>query len=383
MSDSNDGLALDGHIWKPRAQILMGPGGDFDVGSPPQDVIPWCLSFRVQKRNWFSAGRIEATFALWGNPDFAPDFWALNNSINIDVRVEFLNSDTGDSSFHTLIRGIVDKIEMDMVRGKVKVTGRDFFSFLTDTRVVMSKDEMRIKDVVREYAALHGLTPVFDDGVDGDYGRVQGADDKLDWASLGDLAPQLTKADLLCSFAQQTGASMFVEGTNLYFITHPDGEAYPLVAPQPTYEGGVTRLSPTNATGLSLEHDLVLAGHNHQFYLAVNRTDLAQNNVYKAGEDGEDGKTIVHGTQWANKKDEHASDTAQHQLDELMAHEFKIDWTVAGPQLVDMTLRDVINFSGTNSPWDGEYMVDTIEHSLDFRRGFNTHVTGRRPADKT
>ena len=389
MSGSTDpttlanGFAQNSGVWFPRFQVFIDKAGVGDPTATPATLVPTALSAQVQKSNWYQADRHKITFALYADPAYGPAFWLQNGDLSLDtlsilVQISF---DAG-ATYTEVFRGFVDKLIIDPIKGIVTLSGRNIIGFLIDFRPVYFDTNPSVGQVLTDIFKNAGLgPPTFDPGFPSDqpYGRQFN-----DEQSSGSTAHHstLNPMDVAMAICQQVGGTMYEIQGQTHFKLEIDGNndfTFLIQVSQPTYEDGVTKLSPSNVTSLTLEHDLNIS--QWQWYMqAVNydNTGKADGNTVNYPPDNVGAAlSKPFPLQSANKNQNDNTQYAQSMYEEYMMHEFIIVAKVGGPQLINLKLSDKIGINGFGDPVDGWFAIDSIEHSIDFNRGYVGTVRAR------
>jgi hypothetical protein len=80
----------------------------------------------------------------------------------------------------------------------------------------------------------------------------------------------------------------------------------------------------------------------------------------------------------ANMSSEDSKTFARNKHNEFMLHEWVVTATVAGPQILKLKPTAVLNVLGMgNNIMGGYYQFDSIEHQIDFHRGYKGILRGK------
>jgi hypothetical protein len=377
-------FANTGDVWKPRFRVFIGAQGVYAPGTAAdQDVSSIALSAMVQKQNWYQADRHKVVLSLWGNEQFGYEFWSGFQTMSILVDIGF--EINGSINYTEVFRGYTDKVVIDAVKGTVTLTGRNALGFLTDFKEVNFFPEQTIGEILTTVITETGLPAPDLSGIgnvaDQTYGRYWPSDGTKNTGTPGQNAT-LNPMDVVTAICQQYGIYFYEQQGQIFFtLEQVQGDTgFMAFAPQPTYQlPGVTKLSPSNCTSLTFEHDLNISQWN--WYMQATNYDakgmaLGNGAQYPPENVGADHAKAFH-LQSANKTADDNLTYAQSAYTEFTLHEWIVVAKVAGPQILGLMLNNLIEVQGTGTIMDGDYMIDSIEHQIDFNRGYIGTVKGR------
>lgn len=365
-----------GGVWKPRFEVFLGPGVQ-DPTYPPDLQVYSALTAKCQKNNFYQADRFSCTFALWQYQEEGPDFWSSFDSLSVLIKIGFPDNGVPMTE---VFRGFADKVQLDFVKGVVTLSGRNTLCLLIDEHMNVTHRDETIGDVLKAaFEKAHMAAPIFEPGFPADQPWGRYYNDVRTSTSTG-AQSQINPMDLAMSVCQQVGATMWeVEGV-VHFGMGDGGKYYVVIAPQPTYEGGVTKLSPSNATSLVVEHDLEFSQWTHQIY-SISAQPNGKNDLAKYPEEDNLADNGVvkkpHFLYLANRTPEDNAQHAHAAYNEMMYHEWIVTYKVAGPQILDMSPQDKVEVVGTGDIIDGGYQIMSIEHQISFDRGYQGIVKGQ------
>lgn len=386
----SDNIANTSHVWKPRLRVTVGEEGVRDPTAAPNTVVPTALSAQTLKSNWYQADRHKVTFSLWDDPAFGYAFWAKFNSMSIMVEIAF----EGVVDYTEVFRGFVDKVVIDTIKGIVTCTGRNVLGLLIDARMIQFTPNPTVGDLINqifEQAHLHApdLSAIPDVA-----GQPTGRE-FLDEQIVGSVSDKslLNPMDLLHTLCTNYGLTMSEDGGVVHFFkeVNENGDiAFTAIAPQPTYEQstasagnvmatGVTKLSASNCTQLILEHDLNISEWNWVMVPvnSDNAGEVTADNDYPNGINLSDPLTKPYPIHSANKNAADNAAYGQSMYQEFKLHEYALTAKVSGPQIIGLKLNQQIALEGTGTIVDGWFALDSIEHAIDFQRGYTGTVKGR------
>ena len=212
---------------RPRLQVVADGaaiGGVFEA-----DVV---------SNNHFAADRFHLGIAVSADPAGAAGLMGRAGQV-VDVRVSL---DDG-AGFTSLVKGEVDQVRLDAIRGVLRVEGRDLSARLMETRTAEMFANRTAGDIARELAGRHGLAAdvAQTSGLVG-RGWMQGRER----VGLGHHSRLPSEWDVLVALAGFEGVDVWVEGETLHF--------------RRGVPAGPVVLTPAAVSGLRLERSLTLAG---------------------------------------------------------------------------------------------------------------------------
>ena len=373
MSGTASAFSTTPGVHKPRLRVSVGAGGVHDAGATPDQVVTTALTATCQKSNWYQADQHKVTFALFGDPMFDYHFWTKFTTMSIMVEIAFLD----ELDYTEVFRGFVDAITIDCMKGIVTCEGRNIIGLLTDSTLVNFSVNTTIGDILTaQWTSAGAPAPVFDDGFPADqiYGRYWPTDDSKTTSGLGHQST-LTPVDLAAQICMAVGANMYEIGGITHFAPNAaNGQpafTYVALVPQPEYQGqvagagigGVTKLSPSNATSLVVKHNLTLSQWGY-YSVGVNYDSSGKatgNTSYfpDKGTQPYPKPLIAHSV---NKTDNDNAQYVKSIYSEFVMHEWNVTYKVGGPQIIGMKLTDYFGLEGMDPVVDGWFAIDTIEN---------------------
>lgn len=382
---------------KPRMRVKVGEGGMLNVAAVPNEIITFPLSANCMRSNFFAADRFKIVCSLYADPNQSSNFWADFDSINVSLEINFEGYPGLD--WTQVFRGVGDKLDFDLHKGTVTITGRNFAALMIDTTLqAASKDPM--EKVINDIAARHNLkTKIEGVPAEATYGSVVG-DDKVA-GSLGFQTNKIGEWDLLSAYAQQLGNVVYELNGVLYFVpsnTKGIGEGFAAgvnwecLAPTPVFNndvvggagtatgvgaGHVTRLMPSNSIALKATHDFQFSQYT-QSVAVHHKHHIPETVVLKFPADEAlpaDLPIKRFYFEMQNKTDEDAKQTLQNYHNVMNFREWLLEWKIAGPDYLTMDVVDTVTVTGTASQIDGLYGVSSIEFDIS-ERGFTQTIKG-------
>ncbi len=308
------------------------------------------MNVHVQSNSFLGADRFRVSVV------FDPTSYNVWEVDEIDVIINVCV----DSVWQELIRGPVDKVEVDLGTTLLHVDGRDMTARLIEAQTQETFENQTASEVANTLASRRGLTPnvtptttLIGRNYGGDHARV----------TLNQYSSMTTEWDLLTKLAYTEGFDVWVDGQVLNF-------APPLAAASPVV------VRPTDCQSIRLDRALALsAGLNVTVKSWDCRAHASVSQI--AGTGGDDsGQSFVlvkpNLTAWD------AAQLAQRVYDQMSqnARVVTIEW----PGEVDIKPRQGLQLTETNTDFDGQYVVTSIERALSFDRGFTETVQARVPS---
>ena len=308
------------------------------------------VGVNVQSNSFLGADRFRVSLV------FDPTSYYVWESDDIDVTV----SVCVDSVWQELIRGPVDKVEVDLETALIHVDGRDMTARLIEAQTQETFENQTASDVANTLASRRGLTPnvtptttLIGRNYGGDHARV----------TLNQYSSMTTEWDLLTKLAYNEGFDVWVDGQILNF-------APPLTVASPVV------VRPTDCQSIRLDRALALsAGLNVTVKSWDCRAHASVSQLAGAGENDSSQSFVIvkpNLTAWD------AAQLAQRVYDQMSqnARVVTIEW----PGELTIKPRQSLLLADTNTDFDGQYVVTSIERALSFGRGFTETLQARIPS---
>lgn len=334
------------------------------------------LSFEVEKRSHFTVDIWELELEYWKQPEgLDVTYWADAIGVIVELKIGTLqdSQDVGaaPSAIVSLIIGQVDDVDLDPIRGIIKLHGRSLAAKFIDTKTTNKWLNKTASQIVTMLAQGQDLTPnvtptkvpvghYYDD----DY---------------ADLSRSISEWELLTFLAQREGFECYVTGTTLFFGPQtPDPNPF-AVWMQLDTEGNVW----SNALRLSLKRSLTLAqditvtviSHDYwsgdQIRATANRRSKALGGARHVTPQTKQGYILRR----AGLTPEQAQQLASSTLEDLSRFERNVEIDLEGSPL--MTVQRQIIFSETGSSFDQRYFVDRVVHKFSWAAGYEMTVHGK------
>jgi hypothetical protein len=371
--------STSGKVYFPMARVLWGDGGWKDPSVVPTNgPLPWLLSIQVMRNGWNTAATFTCTFALFGDPNYSYTFWGNLSRMTVSVEVAFDEATPQGRvqyrDWTPLIRGFVMNIKQDVVKGIVKITGTDLGGTFNARHHIVSDQEQTVTDSIQAMCTEAKIQCEIDGHFNVTYGN-QYKDEKTH-QTLGMSSREINSRDQIVKLADDFGATHYIDPQGVYhFLWQPVGATWTINAPTPNFLTGAARHNPSNFVSLTFEHDLMKADGTPTAKGVLIDTQKKSGATITVPENNDDDALPI------------LMDVSQHSPEDALLHmsshlaaamgkEWMFDMVTADPTWVDFDVTDVITVQGTNSDNDGPYRCDSIEYSLDAKRGFSVNVKG-------
>jgi phage protein D len=185
---------MSGALRQPRLNVLAN-------GAP----VAGAVAASVMSNGYYAADRFHVSLATTsaGAPLDGPE---------MTLEVQF--SLDGGATFQSVIEGVVDTVDLNVIRGTLSLSGRDLTAALIEARTQETFANQTASEVATILAGRHGLaaqvaattTPV------GRYWELE-----HDRVMLNQFGTATGEWDLLVDLAQHEGFDVWVSGSTLYF----------------------------------------------------------------------------------------------------------------------------------------------------------------------
>lgn len=373
--------SVQGRVYFPRARFFYNPdGGLQNPTAEATTEIPCLLQIHVNRNRFFTSDRFKAVFALFGDPNFSYTFWGQLQSMSVRIEMAFDEATVGGArtvfrDWTSVFHGIADKIEQNVVKGTVTVTGRSLDAVYNDNHAIYSFNEATAKQVIEDLAAKYGFTPVVDDGLDVTFGREQ--NDEKTHQTLGIMSRQVNEKDIIQYLCTHFGAVFYMQDTELHAHINPEAEQWIINAPTPDFLGNVAKHKPSNFTNLIFEHNLVYSSQAHQIVATWINPGKKEGGTIKSPQDADVPEGVQqHQMTIEATSQEDAQTKADNAYVDYIGREWTLEWETSNPELIDIKPTDRLFVQGTNSTNDGLYALDSWEFYLDSKSGFRAVIHG-------
>ena len=341
--------------YRPRPRVLVG-------GVP----LPGCMAVSVTSTNDFHGDTFSAQFAtsaaVSGFGDQA--WWSSQETISVDVQVGQIPPGGGEANavWTSMLTGIVDQVESNLLSQSVSINGRDQTSLLNDTGEGGFDVNQTSSEVVTALAKQVGLTPdVYPTTTI--IGRLYELEQGQGRLQRGHRVA--TMWDAVVELARLEGFDAWVSGSTLHFQPRANANSEPYVV----NVSGIVRTS--GGLSVKAKRALHIAGGVKVTVRSWNAR-LAQAITSTASTVGAKGSQKQYNVLRAGMTQAQADAKAQQVLKEILHHERTLDFDMPG----DLTPspRMMLRLEGTNTEWDQAYYIQTVTHTVD-SSGFQTSVT--------
>ena len=335
----------------PRLQVLVD-------GAP----VIGAFAAQTTNTNHYGADRFRVSLALGADPAMGAAFWAEAEDVALEVQVGL------DGLFTRLVEGLVDTVTIDPVSGVAHLDGRDRTSLLIEARTQETFANQTSSDIATLLAGRHGLSPDVE-ATSTPVGRYwQLEHDRI---TLDQFCRATTEWDLLVGLAGREGFDVWVTGSTLHFRSpDPSPGIASLLSPLSGFEGPATVSDLRCERALTLARDIEVVVKSWNSRLAQGYDQTAR--ATRSGRSG--GRVLKYHFIVPDLTPDAALQLAQQKLTELTRHERVVTAEMPGDLTLDA--RGMVRVQGTNSAFDQDYFVDSIERTLD-RRGFRQTVRAR------
>jgi phage protein D len=327
------------------------------------------MNFRVEQKTHFSADTWHIEMECWAQPEgFGLQFFADSSYTEVEILIGFLTARQDvaaiPASGTSLIIGQVDDIDLDLNKGCLTLSGRDYTARLIDTKTANKYPNHVSSWIVTELAKEVGLeanvtattTPA------GEF--YKGA-----YSSLSRDVPMW---DLITFLAEQEGFDAYVTGRTIYFgPPQADADTNPFpVTVQRSANGSVW----SSAKSISLKRsetvakDISVTVLSHSQGTGKGLKAVATRAGTKVG--GSSAGKAAQSTQSyvirkPNLTQEQAQQLANGMLLDLTKFEKVADVVAEGDPT--MTTRRRVRIAGTGTSFDRDYFVNTMTHACDHK----------------
>ncbi len=311
-------------------------------------AVDGVIEVEIQSNSFFAADRFSACLALSVTNG---GVWS-GTSLLIEIRISL------DGDWASLITGMADAVNIDPIRGEVRLSGRDLTSFFVAAQIEESFENQTSSDIANLLATRRGLVASVQTTTTliGRYYQTSRTR-----TALPQHARASTEWDLLCWLAQLENFNVWVSGQTLNFQP-ADLVTTSLV------------LSPGDCIALNMHHALDIAVG---VTVTVKSWDsLSQNAVVQTSSNAIDpgtasNRTIIR----PNLSSDEAQELADRLVSEISGHERSLVIEVPG-DLVTVP-RMIMALVNTATDFDGQYVACGVERRLTFDRGFTQTIEAR------
>jgi phage protein D len=334
------------------------------------EYVTW-ETIDITNQNYYLADRYTVELPLYGNNEGFPlNTWGNITTGNIEIYMGFVENPNyytqGDLT--QIFGGIIDSINIDPVKGRVTLKGRDYAARLIDKKITETFLNQTSSQIVARLAAENGLNPVV---------TPTTTPVGIYFNNYVKVTSQYTQWDLVSYLAQEENFNVFLINKNLYFEPKPTSAApaYVLKLSLPTLYGA----SPVgNFIDIEFGRSLTLAEDARVTVLSYSQ--LTGNVVrgratstHIAG--SAPSRTQQYVFSFPNLSAQQASQKAQSLLANITQHELLLNATLIPD--VTLTKNTPVQVTGTNSVFDQIYYLDTVTRSFSAKGGINMQIQAK------
>lgn len=339
-------------------------------------ALPGVKSVKVTNSAHPSSDTFSVTIALQNQPA-SSNLAALG--ANRSDEIEIILGIQGGAS-QSVITGAVDHVDARMLSQTATLTGRDYSAPFLDHRTVETFQNQTASDVASTLSARRGLTAQvtptktpLGTGVDGANTRTTGG--QTEW-------------DLLSGLARDEDFDVFVRGQNLIFrpAVDPVGGAYTVIwVPPPA--PGLPPACPVKDLRLGFRPPLARGIEVTSISHDSSTGKVSQTTVTTpaTGKPGNAEAKVGGAQQYTVDQPGRSSDQTNNQANKF-ASDFAM-WTrsieIDLPGDPALSSDRPLVLSGTGSPWDQPYAVDTIEWSYTYTDGLTMSIKAKQTRGAT
>lgn len=286
------------------------------------------------------------------------DWWSTATDISVQVQIA---ADT-TKGFVQAFDGTVDQVQHDFAQRCIQVQGRDKTAALIDSQSTEKFNNQTPDEVVKIIAGRHGIS-VDADSVSSKAGKIF----QFDYAKLTQRASEWTVIQRL---ADHFGMVAYATGGKLYFKSYP--ETLPVL--NVTYRNP-TAFSPADANFMRLTtvRNLILG---RPVKVKVRSWNHKEKKLYENEQDATGaGDPLIYNYQEPSLTGDQVERIAKKRLAENTSHELSFELEMPGDPTV--TPRFMMQLSGTDTAYDQQHEIKSVEHRIDFSGGYKMTVSAK------
>lgn len=336
-------------------------------------AIRSALSFEISNNNYYMADTFTARFALYGDPNYGPDWWgdAKWGSQGTPMLLDVQASLDHGQSWKSFILGQVDHIQIHYDRGLVEVDGRDLTANFIDYKTNETFMNKTSSQVIEELAAKHGMQADVT-ATSTLVGRYYELDHERIGA--GEFVRTTTEWNLMVSLANHENFDIWVTGTTVHF--HPqkklgDGPPYLIVWDHQNNWSNAIELTAQRSLTLAKDIIVVVRSWNSATGRSITKWSPTSARIAAISS----GKAQQFSFVRPNLTDASAQDLANRLRAEMTEQERLIEFS--RPADLTLNARDHLKLQGTNSSWDADYFICAVTRTMSSDRGFSMLVKAK------
>lgn len=346
----------------------------------------WC-AFEVDNNSYASADTFSVSFAANDLPSDRSAAWFAQQE---NMHVELFAGVPANPQRWTLselppswIYGQADKIEHDIVRGVIKVSGRDLTRVFIDAKTTEKFQNKTSSQIATILAQRHGLTASVT-ATTTPVGKYY----EIDHETMNDAR---TEWDILTHLARIEQFVVYVRGQTLYFQPRPDPskvQPYRIVWTPPDPRTGyptcdVDELEFARSLTVSRGIVVVVRSFNDAEGRPFHATFPANSVSEKSKSSSPWGGPQTYYYNVANLTQQKCQQYAQAKYLEIVQHEMLMQASLPGAGNDALDTTSVIQVSGTGCAWDQMYFPESITRSLSFDGGYTLELHAKNHAPES
>lgn len=336
-------------------------------------IVNW-TEIVITTETYYTADNYMIELPLSGQSiPFSLDYWASSPIFTVKIYLGIPENPLiyGINDLELMMVGDCDDIDIDIVTGKITITGRDLTSRLIDTKTTQKFSSLTSSAIATKFANEHNLNPVVTPT------KTQVGVYYNFYQTI--LTRQTTEWDVLTFLAQQENFIVYVSGNDLVFKPLPSESDVPYVI---TYTPRSFEIFPQQLTALDIQfhrsmtlaNDVVVKlrvpfGSKTGKAFTVKVQSHHQQRAHIPGIPTITGRKQLYTYVIPGLTQEQALQRAQSILKNITIHEVKLNAVLPG----DNFLRkdSVIKVVGTNSAFDQIYYCDMVRRTLSMEEGYS------------
>ncbi|MEK7695885.1 MAG: hypothetical protein AAB419_10775 [Pseudomonadota bacterium] len=362
----------------PAVPSARAPRGIVLLGDPnqPGTRVPW-VDWEVEQNVWHSASTFRMRLPISALSDPINLNYILGtNPIQAQVYAGFPpNPDQyGTSDLQQLIIGNVDSINFDPSGRTVDISGRDYTSLLIDSKTFDRWANQTASQIATTLAKRHGLTPQVTPTT-GLVGKIYEIDKIHDRHGT-------TEWELLTWLAGVYDYVVYIQGVTLYFGPKPDPKTATPYLIQWQNPDQNSAFFQANVLDLGFSRTLTVGkGVIVQVHSFNHKQKAGFSVTYPQGK----AKGITPGTAKApaqvysyiiaNLSQQDAQERAAKIYNDIIRHELKMNANLPGDNILVPNV--MVQVSGTQTPFDSLYYVESVSRRMSFDGAYRMSVRGK------
>ena len=309
----------------------------------------------ITNNSHFTSDTFRVECALTGMPaGFGAPYWSDSQGDQVQISIG-----TGTGAAVPFILGQVDNAEIDLIKKRLILTGRDLSALLIDAKTTEKFQNQTSSQIAATLAARHGLMA-----------NIAATKTKVGTYYAVDqvnLTREESEWDLLIFLAQHEGYDLWVSGNTLNFqpslnldMVSPYVMIYSSV---PAPYASFTDLKMSRSQTLARDIIVIVRSWNQNqetaFTVTYKRTQA--NKGQRAG-----GQAQTYSFTVPNLTKQGALNYATQKAEQISRMERVINADMAGDDT--LTIRTPIQLVGTGTSFDQKYYPDTITRSISFEQ---------------